>query len=72
MRTRERVFGGLAVLGSFIGGCGLILLSIFDTDRHHILHRCFLLVFMIGVGLSAIFTIIEVKWILYLLSRNID
>lgn len=60
MRRRERVFGALAVLGSFIGGMGLILLSIFDTKRHPSLHRLFLLIFMIGVALSALFTIAEV------------
>ena len=61
MRRRERVFSGLAILGSFIGGCGLILLSIFDTKRFTSLHRVFLLVFIVGVGLSAIFTVIEVR-----------
>ncbi len=60
MRRRERVFSCLAILGSFIGGCGLILLSIFDTKRHPTLHRVFLLVFIVGVALSAIFTVVEV------------
>jgi len=63
MRRRERVFGFLACLGSFMGGCGLILLSIFDTLRHPSLHRLFLLIFMLGVALSAIFTVIEYKYI---------
>ncbi|KAK7454435.1 hypothetical protein VKT23_011191 [Stygiomarasmius scandens] len=63
MRTRERVLGTMAVLGSFIGGTGLILLSIFDTKRFSTLHRLFLLIFMIGVALSAIFTIAEYRWI---------
>ena len=63
MRRREKLFSTLAVLGSFIGGAGLILLSIFDTGRHRSLHRVFLLVFIIGVGLSAIFTIVEYRWI---------
>ena len=61
MRRRERVFACLAILGAFIGGCGLILLSIFDTKRHTSLHRVFLLVFIVGVGLSAIFTVVEVR-----------
>ena len=59
MYKRERVMSTLAILGAFIGGMGLILLSIFDTKRHPSLHRVFLLVFMVGVALSAIFTIIE-------------
>jgi MFS family permease len=63
MRTRERVFSSLAILGSFIGGAGLILLSIFDTKRHHNLHDVLLLVFIVGVALSAIFTIVEFRWI---------
>lgn len=60
MRRRERVFSTLAVFGSLLGGLGLILLSVFDTKRHPSAHRVFLLVFMVGVALSAIFTIIEV------------
>ncbi|KZT21674.1 hypothetical protein NEOLEDRAFT_1040832, partial [Neolentinus lepideus HHB14362 ss-1] len=63
MREREKIFSILAILGSFIGGCGLILLSIFDTKRHSSLHRVFLLVFIVGVALSAIFTIAEYRWI---------
>jgi Frag1/DRAM/Sfk1 family len=63
MRKRESVFGALAAFGSFVGGCGLILLSIFDTRRHHSLHRAFLLVFMLGVAASAIFTVVEVHFI---------
>ena len=61
MRRRERVFGTLAVLGSLLGGAGLILLSIFDTRRHTQAHRGFLLLFIVGVALSAIFTVIEVR-----------
>lgn len=63
MRRRERVFSTLAVFGSLLGGLGLILLSVFDTKRHPSEHRVFLLVFMVGVALSAIFTIIEFRWI---------
>ncbi|KAJ7352409.1 Frag1/DRAM/Sfk1 [Mycena albidolilacea] len=63
MRRREKVFNALAVLGSVVGGAGLILLSIFDTKRHMQLHRGFLLMFMVGVALSAIFTCIEYRWI---------
>ncbi|KAJ7733426.1 Frag1/DRAM/Sfk1 [Mycena maculata] len=63
MRRREKVFSVFAVFGSLLGGAGLILLSIFDTKRHPSLHRSFLLVFMVGVILSALFTIIEYRWI---------
>ena len=61
MRRRERVLSSLAIVGSFMGGSGLVLLSIFDTKRYTNLHRIFLLVFIVGVGLSAIFTVIEVS-----------
>ncbi|KAJ4480040.1 Frag1/DRAM/Sfk1 [Lentinula aciculospora] len=63
MRTRERVFSSLAILGSVLGGAGLILLSIFDVRRHKPFHDSFLLVFIVGVALSAIFTVVEFRWI---------
>ncbi|KAJ7454710.1 Frag1/DRAM/Sfk1 [Mycena latifolia] len=63
MRRREKVFSVLAVLGSVLGGAGLILLSVFDTKRHPSIHRVFLLLFMVGVALSAFFTCIEYRWI---------
>lgn len=60
VRRRERILSIFAIIGSFIGGLGLILLSIFDTGRFTSAHRAFLLVFIVGVALSAIFTILEV------------
>lgn len=57
MRKREAAFSYLAILGSVIGGAGVILLSIFDTKRHPSLHRGFLLMFLVGVVISAFFTI---------------
>ena len=47
--------------GSFIGGLRLLLLSIFDTKRYSSAHRAFLLVFIVGVALSAIVTMLEVS-----------
>jgi len=61
MRKRENAFAALAILGSFIGGVGLICLAVFDTKRYTSLHRVFLLVFILGVGISAIFSVIEVR-----------
>lgn len=61
MRRREKVMSSLAIFGAFLGGVGLILLSIFDTKRHPKLHRVFLLLFVLGAALSAIFTVIEVN-----------
>lgn len=61
MRKREKTFSILAILSSIVAGCGLILLSIFDTKRHTTLHRLFLLIFMVGVWLTAIFSVVEVR-----------
>ncbi|KAF8899901.1 Frag1/DRAM/Sfk1 [Gymnopilus junonius] len=61
MRTREHVLSILAIIGSFIGGCGLLLLSILDTKRHSTAHRVCLLIFIVGIALSAIFSIIEYR-----------
>jgi len=63
MRRRELVLGVLAAISAFIGGAGLILLSVFDTAQYTTPHRVFLLVFMMGVSLSAIFTVVEVEWL---------
>ncbi|RXW25496.1 hypothetical protein EST38_g294 [Candolleomyces aberdarensis] len=63
MRTRERVLSTLAVIWAAIGGAGLILLAVFDTARYTTHHRLFLLIFIVGVTFSAIFTIIEYRWI---------
>jgi Frag1/DRAM/Sfk1 family len=71
MRTRERVLSILAILGSLMAATGLILLSIFDTKRYARLHRLFLLIFMLGVALSAIFTVIEVSLMQMSLSERV-
>ncbi|GLB40168.1 putative frag1/DRAM/Sfk1 family protein [Lyophyllum shimeji] len=63
LRKREQVFSYLAILGSLAGAVGLICLAVFDTQRHKKLHRAFLLLFMLGVAFSAIFTIVEYHWI---------
>jgi len=51
-----------AMAGSFIGGLRLLLLSIFDTKRYSSAHRAFLLVFIVGVALSAIVTMLEMSF----------
>jgi len=61
MRVREKVFSALAILSSAIAGAGLILLSVFDTKHYTTLHRLFLLVFMVGVWLTAIYSVVEVR-----------
>jgi len=51
----EKVLSGLSMGFAVIGTAGLILLSIFDTLRHPTLHDIFLLLFIAGFVISAIF-----------------
>lgn len=51
----EKILSGLTILFAVIGTAGLILLSIFDTFRHPTLHDIFLLLFIAGYVISAIF-----------------
>lgn len=60
-KRSQKILAILAIVGATIGGGGLILLSGFDTKRYTTLHRVFLGVFMLGVALSAIFTVAEVR-----------
>ncbi|KAK4458870.1 putative frag1 dram sfk1 family protein [Cladorrhinum samala] len=53
--TGEKILSGLTIVFAVIGTAGLILLSIFDTARHPKLHDIFLLLFIAGYVLSAIF-----------------
>ncbi|TVY18445.1 Protein sfk1 [Lachnellula arida] len=53
--TIEKVLSGLSMIFALIGTAGLILLSIFDTLRHPTLHDIFLLLFIVGYVVSAIF-----------------
>ncbi|KAG8216320.1 Frag1/DRAM/Sfk1 [Butyriboletus roseoflavus] len=63
LHKSERILGILAIVGAFIAMLGLAFLSGFDTGRYPTEHLCFLLVFLIGVALSAIFTVIEFRWL---------
>jgi hypothetical protein len=51
----EKVLSVLSMIFAAIGTAGLILLSIFDTLRHPTLHNIFLLLFIAGYVVSAIF-----------------
>jgi hypothetical protein len=55
----ELVLMGFSILFAIVGTCGLILLSIFDTWRHNKLHNIFLLLFIGGYWISAIFICAE-------------
>ena len=61
MRKREHVFAALATLSSFIGGFALISLAVFDNNRYPSLHLILLFIFILGVVISAIFSVIEVR-----------
>jgi peptidoglycan biosynthesis protein MviN/MurJ (putative lipid II flippase) len=57
--TGEKVLMGMTILFAIVGTCGLILLAIFDTWRHNTLHNIFLLLFIGGYWISAIFVCAE-------------
>ena len=63
LRRREKAFSWLAILGAVIGAVGLITLACRNDRDHKTEHDIFLLVFIVGVALSAIFTIVEFRWI---------
>jgi hypothetical protein len=51
----QKIYSTLSIIFAIAGAAGLILLSIFDTLRHSRLHDIFLVVFIGGYILSAIF-----------------
>ncbi|KFY39156.1 hypothetical protein V494_04101 [Pseudogymnoascus sp. VKM F-4513 (FW-928)] len=55
----EKIFMYLSMLGALAGTVGLICLSILDTLRHPHFHNRFLIVFMVGYVVSAIFICAE-------------
>ena len=57
--TAQKVLSVLSIIFAIAGSAGLILLSIFDTYRHNRLHNLFLLVFIGGFILSAVFLCAE-------------
>ncbi|KAH8897358.1 hypothetical protein GQ53DRAFT_887757 [Thozetella sp. PMI_491] len=52
---REKVLAWMSILFALVGSAGLVLLTIFDTFNHATLHYVFLLLFMAGYCISAIF-----------------
>lgn len=57
--TAQKVLSIIAIVFALAGSAGLILLSIFDTYHHDRLHDGFLLLFIAGFILSAIFICAE-------------
>ncbi|CAN6642117.1 hypothetical protein TRVA0_019S00650 [Trichomonascus vanleenenianus] len=58
-RRREKVAAGFAIGFGIIGQLGIIFVSTFNTHIFSRVHVSFLLVFLIGTGLSALCTITE-------------
>jgi hypothetical protein len=55
----QKVLSILASIAAVAGGAGLILLSIFDTWRHHKMHDAFLTLFIAGYVIAAVFICAE-------------
>jgi len=55
----QKSFSILAIIAAIAGAAGLILLSCFDTYRHPKLHDKFLVLFIVGYVISAIFMCAE-------------
>jgi hypothetical protein len=55
----QKILSGFSILFAIAGSAGLILLSIFDTYHHPHLHDGFLLLFIAGYVISAIFICAE-------------
>lgn len=55
----EKVLMAMTIVFAIVGTAGLILLAIFDTLRHNTLHNIFLLLFIGGYWISAIFICAE-------------
>jgi hypothetical protein len=51
----EKVLSGLTMVFAVVGTVGLILLSVFDTARWPTRHNIFLLLFIFGYVMSAVF-----------------
>lgn len=62
----EKVLKSLTIVFAIVGTVGLILLSVFDTYRHNVLHHVFLGLFIGGYIVSAIF----ICWEYQLLRRS--
>ena len=59
LHVTEKVLSAFSILFAVAGTAGLILLSIFDALRHKRLHDGFLLLFIAGYVISAIFVCAE-------------
>src|SRR4051812_3871332 len=53
--TFQKILSIMGIIAAIAGAAGLILLSIFDTLRHPKLHNGFLILFIGGYIISAVF-----------------
>ncbi|TGZ83446.1 hypothetical protein EX30DRAFT_339622 [Ascodesmis nigricans] len=63
LRRKERVLDWASIISALVGAVSLIMLAVMDTLRHPDWHRGWLLFFMLGVVLSALFTTIEYRFL---------
>lgn len=61
MHSIEKGLDWASIISGAAGAAGLVLLAVFDTARHPALHSTFLLVFMLGIVCSALFTTLEYR-----------
>lgn len=71
-KRKDRIFDLVALLFGLLGCVGLVLLSVFDTERHPTLHVVFLLLFMLSIIVSAIFTTLEYYSLEIIFRRNFE
>jgi lysylphosphatidylglycerol synthetase-like protein (DUF2156 family) len=62
-RITERLFDVLAILSGFIAAISLVLLSIFDVRHYSTVHGVLLVVNILGLSFSGIFTVSEFRWL---------
>lgn len=55
----DRALSITAIVCAFVGELGILIVSIFNTHKFHHVHEGFLVIFIVFLGLSAIFTASE-------------
>lgn len=58
-RRREKVCAGFAIFFGIVGQAGIILVACFNTVHHHKIHISMLAMFIVGLGISVVFTTFE-------------
>lgn len=58
-RRREKVCACFAIFFAIVGQIGIILVAVFDTVDHPRIHVAMLCMFLVGIGISIVFTTVE-------------